>query len=149
MLGPTMGFMEELVAGLLVTTAAASVGATWRRRLRIVRWLRAHLPSPQKLRLRMFSRWVGKQVKIAVKAAQANGQIVPLKRGGGLPAEVIFSDGSSSYYFSQEIEAYKRALLDGSYPRDRTFHTRPPLTLRDRSRGNSQVVRRGVYLTQG
>jgi hypothetical protein len=123
--------MEEVIAGLVVVATAAGVGAIWRRRSLIANWLKVHLLSTRNLRLMMFRRRVDRQVKVAMRKAEANGEGIPLKRHGGLPTRVIYSDGSSSYYFCHALEAYKEALLRGQYPHDRTFHTRPPLTLRE------------------
>jgi hypothetical protein len=42
------------------------------------------------------------------------------------PVKCVLQDGSVSWYFCQDLIAYKQALLSGEFPRDRTFLGFPP-----------------------
>ncbi|MFI6960021.1 hypothetical protein ACIBJI_41965 [Nocardia sp. NPDC050408] len=65
-----------------------------------------------------------RQEKIA--AAEAEGKVIAVSRRGHRPVEVTFSDGTRSYYFCGDWEAYTAAMRSGNYPLTRTFHTSPP-----------------------
>jgi hypothetical protein len=51
---------------------------------------------------------------------------VVAQRSRGRAVEIIFKDGTKSWYFSYDMAAYRQALESGKFPLDRTFHTAPP-----------------------
>lgn len=61
-----------------------------------------------------------------IAAAEAEGRRVAVSHTGRRPVEVTFNDGSRSYYFCGDMQAYQVAMRSGRYDLRRTFHTGPP-----------------------
>lgn len=61
-----------------------------------------------------------------IATAQASGKVVAVSCQGHRPKEVTYSDGTRSYFFCGDWEAYRAAMRSGRYPLTRTFHTSPP-----------------------
>jgi hypothetical protein len=60
------------------------------------------------------------------KNAQVEGRCIAMSRRGHRPTEVAWSDGCTSWYFNNDLPAYKAALASRRYPIDRTFPGRVP-----------------------
>jgi hypothetical protein len=58
--------------------------------------------------------------------AATDGKLIAVGRRGSRPAEVTFSDGTVSYYFCGDWEAYRAALRSGQYDPTRTLITCAP-----------------------
>lgn len=61
-----------------------------------------------------------------IAAAAAEGRVIAVEHQGTRPVAVRFSDGTWSYYFSGDREAYNTAMRSGDYPPARTFPNYPP-----------------------
>ena len=59
--------------------------------------------------------------------ANAEGKLIAVSRRGSSPVEVTFSDGTRSYYFCGDWDAYTAAMRSGYYDLTRTFPTPAPL----------------------
>lgn len=126
-----MNMWQTVAASLMAALAAATVIGTVKFSAPRVkgRWTsrrkqRAALKETRHAAREKEQRERARQDKIA--AARAEGKVIPISRRGRHPVEVTYSDGTTSYFFCGDMDAYRDAMNSGRYPLTRTFHTSPP-----------------------
>lgn len=115
---------------VLAVGVVATLRALWARRERFRRILSLH--PVRVLVQRRHRRREHKEIERKIKEAHDAGKIVPIARSGRRPIAVTWSDGSVSYYFCNDLPAYKQAVTSRRYPHDRTFNGKPPLLISER-----------------
>lgn len=128
--------LPEFAAGIAVLVVGTAVAALWRgpRAWMVERW--HHLvPRPgvddgdaaaiQRLSDRAAVEAAAQREIEELEELHRTGFVRVLKHTGHEPTEVIFSDGSSSFYFRSKPR-YDAAMLAGRVPPGRTFWRQPP-----------------------
>jgi uncharacterized protein (DUF3084 family) len=103
-----------IVIGLAVAAILAGTKTSWRKRTRIAEALSSVILRPKRLKGWAEHRRLKKEVEAELTRARASGQALPVRKSDGHPTEVLYSDGMISYYFNDDLPAYKRALQGGS-----------------------------------
>lgn len=127
-----MGMWEAIivaVVGGLVVVAVAKLFTVSAPRVRggYSRWRhrRAAKAATRKAARKQAEQQRDRRVRIA--AAEAEGRRVPVSHHTGRrPVKVTFNDGTVSYHFCGDWQAYQTAMRSGRYDLRRTFHTDPP-----------------------
>lgn len=122
-----MNMFQTIIGGLVVAALVGSVkfGAPWAKE----NWSQWRRRRASKVVTRKNARKLAERDRVRrekIAAADSEGRLIVVSRSGRCPVVDTFNDGSRSYYFDGDWDAYRAAMHSGHYDLRRTLITAPP-----------------------